>query len=316
MHPNELDGVIQLHTLWLRSGGKEGRRAVLEDADLRQADLRNADLSYAALAGANMVRAELAGAKLRNADLRGVDLSYADLSGADLGNANLDKSNLTGADLTQARMNDAILWWSRLDYAILSHADLAGVRAGNAVFRRADMSNARLDRADLGAADLSSANLTSASTSGITLQGARLAGALFTSDQAELLTPGQTSSREAAVLELPPDERAVSQRRLLQLVGAIQGFSILAAAMALLVCIVAALLDAYGFISTRSLVSSSGFDYLAGIAVFAMGIVLAAAATAVRLRILEGGRSASRAPSVPEFVSRIPGGGAAAQQQE
>jgi len=63
MNQNELNEMLEKHTLWLVDK-KDGERA-----DLSEADLRGADLS---------------GADLREANLRGADLSKADLRGANL----------------------------------------------------------------------------------------------------------------------------------------------------------------------------------------------------------------------------------------
>ena len=70
----DLAKTLRLHLMWL---GEEvgGKRADLQDADLRDANLRGADLQDA---------------NLRDADLRGADLRRADLQDADLRGANLD----------------------------------------------------------------------------------------------------------------------------------------------------------------------------------------------------------------------------------
>ena len=44
----ELDKILELHKLWLSSGGEKGERADLHAADLRWADLRWADLDFSA----------------------------------------------------------------------------------------------------------------------------------------------------------------------------------------------------------------------------------------------------------------------------
>ena len=66
--------VLLDHRKWVKSVGREGKRA-----DLRGADLRDANLS-----GAYLMRADLSGANLSGAYLMRADLSGADLSGARL----------------------------------------------------------------------------------------------------------------------------------------------------------------------------------------------------------------------------------------
>ena len=61
MYKKELEEVLRLHGMWLRSENG-GKRAVLRCADLRSADLRGANLR---------------GADLQDADLRGADLDYS-----------------------------------------------------------------------------------------------------------------------------------------------------------------------------------------------------------------------------------------------
>jgi len=95
----DLMDVLERHSLWLESAGKEGERANLRWANLRGADLSGADLSWADLRGADLRGADLSWANLRWADLRWANLRGADLSGADLSWADLREANLRGADL-------------------------------------------------------------------------------------------------------------------------------------------------------------------------------------------------------------------------
>jgi hypothetical protein len=251
-----------------------------------------------------MVRAELQGAKLCNADLRGVDLGYANLKGANLSNANLEKSTLTGADLSGACLKDVILWSARLDHADLAFTDLQGAQCRGSNFRRADLSSAVLDRANLDGADLSYGKLTSASTKELSLAGASLAGALFTSDQAELLSPAQIV-REDRLMEAARDEHQATRDRLLGTLSLIQALATVFAVVAVGACAVAAAIDAYGLIATGSLRSVTGFAYLPALAFFAAGAVLAGGSAATRLRLYNDERSL-----------RIRAAGSGAQQQD
>ena len=111
MTQNELDKILKLHEKWV-NGEKDGRRA-----NLNNVDLKNTNLSYANLAGD-----DLSYANLSNTDLTGTDLSHADLTGAHLTGADLSYANLTGAILDSADLRHA-----NLTGAILSNAKLKGV---------------------------------------------------------------------------------------------------------------------------------------------------------------------------------------------
>ena len=55
----DLMDVLERHSLWLESAGKEGERADLREANLRGADLSGANLRWANLRGANLRGATL-----------------------------------------------------------------------------------------------------------------------------------------------------------------------------------------------------------------------------------------------------------------
>ena len=82
MEQAKLNKILDEHKLWLKTNGKEGKKA----------DLRSANLSSANLRSANLRSADLRYADLRYADLRYADLRYADLRYADLRYADLDYS--------------------------------------------------------------------------------------------------------------------------------------------------------------------------------------------------------------------------------
>jgi uncharacterized protein YjbI with pentapeptide repeats len=86
MNKDELNVVLEQHSLWLNTSGKEGARAYLSQADL----------SGANLTGANLSRAYLVGTNLSKADLSEAYLSYVNLSGANLTGANLSRAYLSG----------------------------------------------------------------------------------------------------------------------------------------------------------------------------------------------------------------------------
>jgi len=133
----EIKEILKLHSLWLTSDKKEGKKADLgganlSGADLSEADLWGADLSEADLWGANLWRANLRRANLRRADLSGANLSGANLCGADLSGANLSGANLCGADLWGANLSGADLSEANLRRANLSGADLSGANLSGA----------------------------------------------------------------------------------------------------------------------------------------------------------------------------------------
>ncbi|PIQ95424.1 MAG: hypothetical protein COV67_14875 [Nitrospinae bacterium CG11_big_fil_rev_8_21_14_0_20_56_8] len=113
----EIAVILQQHRLWLDSGERDGRRAVLKNANLKGAVLigailRRADLEGANLYGAYLKKADLEEANLRHANLRGANVRWANFRNADLESANLvrgdfretvlDGANLKGANLKMA----------------------------------------------------------------------------------------------------------------------------------------------------------------------------------------------------------------------
>jgi hypothetical protein len=130
---NKLENILEQHKKWRYSGGKEGKRAELQGANLSGADLKEANLQGAGLEGAD----------LREANLQGADLEGASLSGTDLKEANLQEANLQGADL---------------EGADLEGADLSGADLSGADLERADLEEANLQGASLEGAKLQRAN--------------------------------------------------------------------------------------------------------------------------------------------------------------
>ena len=60
----DLDQILQMHALWLKSYRKEGKRAKLSNADLSRASLVGANLTWASLEKANLSEANLGYANL------------------------------------------------------------------------------------------------------------------------------------------------------------------------------------------------------------------------------------------------------------
>ena len=90
MKKEDLDKILELHTLWLQAKG--GSRANLSGANLSDANLSDANLSGADLYGANFSGADLSRANLSDANLSGADLSRANFYGANFYGAKIDPS--------------------------------------------------------------------------------------------------------------------------------------------------------------------------------------------------------------------------------
>jgi uncharacterized protein YjbI with pentapeptide repeats len=95
----ELEKRLRAHEIWVRSGGRSGRRLELVGHDLAGRDFSRALLAAARFDRSIFVEvcfrgAMLAAAQLRGANLRGADFTAADLRGADLRGANLRDARL------------------------------------------------------------------------------------------------------------------------------------------------------------------------------------------------------------------------------
>ncbi|MBM3566483.1 MAG: pentapeptide repeat-containing protein, partial [Alphaproteobacteria bacterium] len=81
--------ILVEHAKWVKTNGREGKRASLARVNMAKqcmdgANLAAADLEYAVLKDCSMIKGELIMADLSFADLRRSDLSYADLRGVKL----------------------------------------------------------------------------------------------------------------------------------------------------------------------------------------------------------------------------------------
>ena len=77
MDATELKVILDQHKLWIESGPKEGKRAILRGANLEGAYLQGAYLQ-----GANLQSAHLVGVNLQSANLQSANLVGANLRGA------------------------------------------------------------------------------------------------------------------------------------------------------------------------------------------------------------------------------------------
>ena len=131
---DELEQIHAAHKTWLETGGKEGERADLSDANLQEADLSDANLRGAILVRANLQEANLIGANLQEADLR-----RANLQGANLGEAKLRGANLANANLQEAKLFGANLQGAHFYGADLSRAELSHALLRDGVFQNANL---------------------------------------------------------------------------------------------------------------------------------------------------------------------------------
>ncbi len=169
-----LSDILQYHSDYIESNGKEGRKAFLRDADLQGVDLQGAELQDANFQEANLQFAYLSVANLQGADLQDTDLQDADLQGADLQGANLRGADLQNDYLQEANLKNSILLEANLQGADLQSANLAGADLRSANLQGANLSSANLQGSNLQGGDLTGANLQEANLSNTTLQGANL----------------------------------------------------------------------------------------------------------------------------------------------
>ena len=94
INQEELSEILKKHEMWLN--GEGGKRADLENTNLKDVYLKNANLQYANLAEVNLEDANLRCANLEDANLRGANLKNSDLRYANLRCANLKGSYLEG----------------------------------------------------------------------------------------------------------------------------------------------------------------------------------------------------------------------------
>jgi uncharacterized protein YjbI with pentapeptide repeats len=141
----DLKKILEEHLLWLKTDGKAGAQAQLE----------NADLSHASLTGVNLSKARLSKVNLNEATLAYADLSGAVMFSANLHHANLYKANLINVDLGQETVASEC---SDLSYAHLGGANLTGANLSSACMYRVNLRDTELKDAEIGFADLFLAN--------------------------------------------------------------------------------------------------------------------------------------------------------------
>lgn len=236
--PDELQRILESHTAWLNSEGRDGNRANFRNADLREADLSGTVLMNASLRGADLSKAQLTqvdfrGADLSEAILQQTNISYcnfsgatltradmrtaimegsffegADFTGAGLIGANLAGLQLSGANFTETDLQSANLQGSVLAGAVLRgtsfyYANLAGANLQNAHCRDTSFEQAILEDADFTGASLKGANLKDANLAGVDLSLA-----------AEASAENQQDSLQAEKAQLEMEWQQLEQQKL------------------------------------------------------------------------------------------------------
>ncbi len=163
------DEVLRQHDAWLKTDGKEGRRANLYGLDLTQIDFTHADLQQANLRGAILDGVDLSGALLNDADLTEaslqgcratganwlrVNLASATLQRSVLDNINFSFANAIGANFSEASLKGAVLQQVNLREASLVAVDFTDADMSEAVCRGADATRARFIRTVMTRADM------------------------------------------------------------------------------------------------------------------------------------------------------------------
>jgi uncharacterized protein YjbI with pentapeptide repeats len=144
MNRSEIIAIIERHSEWLKSGGKNGTRGYLINMDLIQSDFSRLNLSEMCFDGSNldgcnfqwsiMERTKVRNAKLHSVDFRYAmltaadfhlsELSFCDLRSADLSEASFSNATLKGTDLCEANMQNIIWSYAVLDNIKVSRASL------------------------------------------------------------------------------------------------------------------------------------------------------------------------------------------------
>lgn len=161
------DESLKLHTQWLDSKGRLGKRLDLSNAILKETDFSKENLSKAILLDAN----------LENADLSFADLSEANLIDANLRNANLSYANLQGTILQSCNLSEARLEYAKMSGANLENSNLQGAILAEADLSRTKIHGANLDEVDFTGATLNDVNFTSISLRNTILRNSYLQGA-------------------------------------------------------------------------------------------------------------------------------------------
>lgn len=181
----EIEALHRDHKLWLNSGGRQGRRAVLKKTFLTDLDLSGYQFAQASMRGAVLRNVKLCGADLRDCDFSEAVLENVDFSGAQLANATFVRAALQqvsfrhtemgGADLLGVHAKQLQCIGAMMDNTILRDAQLHGVN-----FSHAKLNDAMLKGAVCVHATFDGADMSRADCRGAIFDCAGFAGTLFT----------------------------------------------------------------------------------------------------------------------------------------
>jgi len=147
----ELKQILKEHIKWLKSKGKEGKRADLHFSNLKAINLKKTILSHANLQQSNFSEAVLEQANFIRANLKQSNLSQANIGMANLSKANLEGAKIIGSilrnsNLTEANLKNSSCRGTDFEGAIFVKANLQGADLLSAFFEETDLSNANLTR--------------------------------------------------------------------------------------------------------------------------------------------------------------------------
>ena len=205
---DQLDAMAKLHSRFLE-GRIGGRRASLENTDLRGLSLKDQNLRQSHFSGCSMNHMDLSGANFKEAELYACDLSHsnlyktiftrADLRGARIENANLEGADLDSADLRKGGVSFTSEYPVNQSAVNFRGANLSGAKLNGSMASHADFSDAMMSGANMSGADLRGAQLVGANMSNVEIDGAQLTGANTSS---AILTGVKTSLFEDAGVDL------------------------------------------------------------------------------------------------------------------
>ena len=183
-----VDELIDKHTMWVSSAGKNGERMDISKYDMRKLKtLSERKLTAIVAKGTvfadmNLQGVEFQSAKLEDANFREVDMCHADMRGSTLKHAVFIRANLSsanfgplvfGKDTDDERLIPCDMEEVILRYAICNGAD----------FRNANFKNADLTHTDFTACDLRNANFDGAILTDVIFENAQMQGAYFNRDE-------------------------------------------------------------------------------------------------------------------------------------
>jgi hypothetical protein len=141
---DDLDKILELHRVWLQTGGLQGSQADFSGSDLTNAPLEKANLSKAYFGMAKLTDAGLSGANLDSASMDGALIDTPYLYRTSFRGTFLLGSHLRGAALIDSNMTGAFLNYADLSDAKILGCNLTGVNLDNANLRGTDFSGSDL----------------------------------------------------------------------------------------------------------------------------------------------------------------------------